>query len=405
MNKETLHRVNFLTDLLHSQSALHSSSTLHSQSTLHSSKTIKFRNSKFRIKLLLLFHEMFSQNNFKIDFEYTNSLPFGKLLDETSFDPKILKEIKKSKSFIKATLHLDFSLITIFYCFQEDKIKDDFVKLERITQRIGVLYTFLKQFMRFKFPNELFVYFYFTHLKKMLPSKRGKVLGYYEVNTGVTIARGNEIAVYRQEEYFKVLIHESFHTLGLDFAVMDIKLQNKLLKDIFKVNEDILLSESYAEFYATILNLMFLTYEKNFRRFKSNFLYLLEKEKHFKVFQMVKMLNHMSMRYTDFFQDNQFKENTNVFAYYVLCGILLFFAEEFLLFCEINNLHSILQAEETDVYIEKMVLFVKQYCRDDRFLKVVEMTERSLHHLKNKTHKKKKTYLTSLRMTLSEGAI
>lgn len=375
VNKETIHRVEFVDKLYN----------------------LKSKNNKSIDDILYSIHEKFPKNvEINLNFEITNSLPFGKLLNESSFDAKILIEMKKSRSFIKASIHLDFSTITVYYCSVE-AIRTSC--LQRISKRIGVLYIFLKQFMRFEFPEELSIYFYFTDLQKLVPQEKGKTLGYYEINTGVTIARGNEIAVYREEEYFKVLIHESFHTLGLDFADVDIKFQNKMLKEIFSVNQDILLSESYAEFYATILNVVFITYEKSFRRFKKKFLYLLEKEKRFKVFQMVKMLDHMSMRYTDFFRPNQFKENTNVFAYYVLCGILLFFAEEFL-----NRQRLVLQAEQTDDYIGKIVLFIKQYCRDERFLRVIQMTEHSFQNMKVKTKKRKKYHKTisTLRMTLSE---
>jgi hypothetical protein len=375
VNKETIHRVEFVDELYN----------------------LKSKTNKSIDDILYSIHEKFPKNvEIKLNFEITNSLPFGKLLNESSFDAKILIEMKKSRSFIKVSIYLDFSTITVYYCSVR-AIRTSC--LQRISKRIGVLYIFLKQFMRFDFPEELFIYFYFTDLQKLVPQEKGKTLGYYEINTGVTIARGNEIAVYREEEYFKVLIHESFHTLGLDFADVDIKFQNKMLKEIFSLNKDVLLSESYAEFYATILNIVFITYEKSFRRFKKKFLYLLEKEKRFKVFQMVKMLDHMTMRYTDFFRPNQFKENTNVFAYYVLCGILLFFAEEFL-----NRQRLVLQAEQTDDYIGKIVLFIKQYCRDERFLQVIQMTEHSFQNMKVKTKKRKKYHKTisTLRMTLSE---
>ena len=375
VNKETIHRVEFVDELYN----------------------LKSKTNKSIDDILYSIHEKFPKNvEIKLNFEITNSLPFGKLLNESSFDAKILIEMKKSRSFIKVSIYLDFSTITVYYCSVR-AIRTSC--LQRISKRIGVLYIFLKQFMRFEFPKELFIYFYFTDLQKLVPQEKGKTLGYYEINTGVTIARGNEIAVYREEEYFKVLIHESFHTLGLDFADVDIKFQNKMLKEIFSLNKDVLLSESYAEFYATILNIVFITYEKSFRRFKKKFLYLLEKEKRFKVFQMVKMLDHMTMRYTDFFRPNQFKENTNVFAYYVLCGILLFFAEEFL-----NRQRLVLQAEQTDDYIGKIVLFIKQYCRDERFLQVIQMTEHSFQNMKVKTKKRKKYHKTisTLRMTLSE---
>ena len=43
------------------------------------------------------------------------------------------------------------------------------------------------------------------------------------VNTGLTrrCATDNEVVIYRQEEWFKVLIHELIHGFGLDFHSSD----------------------------------------------------------------------------------------------------------------------------------------------------------------------------------------
>ena len=83
-----------------------------------------------------------------------------------------------------------------------------------------------------------------------------EVLGPNNVNTGYTTrcANGN-ITIYRSEEWFKVLIHESMHYLGLDFSI-----ENHDLKSVFPIDTDILLSECYAESWARILNVYFTSF-------------------------------------------------------------------------------------------------------------------------------------------------
>ena len=72
------------------------------------------------------------------------------------------------------------------------------------------------------------VYLYLTPFKKFLPECSVTVIGPDNVNSGISYAcpENGEIVIYRQEEWFKVFIHESFHALGLDFATMKQDLLN-----------------------------------------------------------------------------------------------------------------------------------------------------------------------------------
>ena len=60
------------------------------------------------------------------------------------------------------------------------------------------------------------------------------------VNTAFTYTcnRNNVIHIYRQEEWFKVLIHETFHNLNMDFSKIDNGYSNQFAKDIFNLNID-----------------------------------------------------------------------------------------------------------------------------------------------------------------------
>jgi hypothetical protein len=66
-----------------------------------------------------------------------------------------------------------------------------------------------------------------------------------------------EIILFRQEEVFKVLIHELFHTLGLDFSNNQSQTQQtaNMLREYLNINlPDLRLFETYTETWACILN-------------------------------------------------------------------------------------------------------------------------------------------------------
>jgi hypothetical protein len=73
----------------------------------------------------------------------------------------------------------------------------------------------------------------------------------------------SEIVVFRMEEWFKVFIHETFHTLGLDFSEMDMTESNEQMSRIFggcSPTIDFRIYESYSEVWAETINAIFVAY-------------------------------------------------------------------------------------------------------------------------------------------------
>ena len=77
------------------------------------------------------------------------------------------------------------------------------------------------------------------------------------VNSGFT--DGTFITLYRTEENLKVLIHELFHSLCLDFSSVKYEDLRTKMKGIFDVKSEFEISESYSEYWATILNCCFIS--------------------------------------------------------------------------------------------------------------------------------------------------
>ena len=209
--------------------------------------------------------------------------------------------------------------------------------------------------------NMLHIYLYFTDLKKTLPS-RGMPIDQIHANTAATRScnKKNEIHLYREEEWFKVLIHECFHCFGLDFSEFDCAKTTKYILGLFPVKSDVLLFETYCEMWAEILNVMFISYlttkhvenlsliivDKMIKKTEK----MLENEQEFSLFQCIKVLNFYGLDYNDLHEQtvaahskrtNQYNEKTNILSYYILKSIYMFSVDDFLEWCANNNHNSI----------------------------------------------------------------
>jgi len=210
------------------------------------------------------------------------------------------------------------------------------------------------------------IYIYDTPLRKFLPKHRSDVVGVSHANTAYTYACpmsnsstrssrsngvGSEIILFRSEEWFKVFIHETFHMLGLDFAGMpNLDSARKVMRDTFPVESDMELFEAYTETWATIINACFCSHFclDNIGKvtFVSYVEVLLGFEAAWRTFQMHKILRFMGLTYSDLTSKskkaelaraNLYREDTNIFAYYVVTSILLVNYGDFLDWCSINN--------------------------------------------------------------------
>jgi hypothetical protein len=182
------------------------------------------------------------------------------------------------------------------------------------------------------------------------------------VNTAFTTTcpKNSEIVVYRKEEWFKVFIHETFHNFGLDFSDMNISDSTKRILELFPVNSEVNLFESYTEFWAEIMNAVFCSFlllknKTNINEFMSNVTTIIQYERTYSFFQLVKTLRFMGLTYKDLYGKNNksemlretmYKEDTNVLSYYILKTILLNNYPGFLQWCKTHNL-SLLHFNKT----------------------------------------------------------
>lgn len=285
-----------------------------------------------------------------------------------------------------------------------------------------------------KCANTLDIYLCLTDHKKMLPAKVGALydggsktsqtlVDQIHANTAFTTScsHTNSIFIYRKEEWFKVLIHESFHCLGLDFSKVGSSGEpDRIIKSTFPAlsdSVDIRLYETYCEMWAEIINLMFLCgpstmrcksvkYSTSRTRTRKSvsktsgfncMMRLLKYERMYSVFQANKLLRHYGLKYTDLtHKTKMYNENTPAFSYYVLKSILMWNVDKFLKWCLDNNPTPYsLEFEKTNVVA--YATLVQHNCNDGSYLDATEKIGEF------GVEKCGKTIASSMRMCLFEG--
>ncbi len=263
------------------------------------------------------------------------------------------------------------------------------------------------------------IYIYLTPFEKKIPTAKGDSIGPEHANTGYTFRceKQNEIVIYRQEEWFKVLIHETMHAFGADFDTRSDANDDEYLKTLFSLPDDvnIKLSETYSEIWARIMNVVFQTYFKSppslesrtISKFKKNIDFYLHLECVFSLYQCIKILDYMGINYALLTDDSEsskqivtsfYRENTNVFAYYVLTSILLNSYRDFLPWCATHNgagLH-IFKVKTTQT---AFVNFIKScYKKSDLLMQIVETEKKVVRDYKKASTNR--VLLKTMRMTI-----
>ena len=264
----------------------------------------------------------------------------------------------------------------------------------------------------------LSVFCFLTPFKKVLPKNQYDILSPKHCNSAVTTSctKNGEICIYREEEFIKVLIHESFHILGLDFSNLPTTKLNKMIKKIFPIDSEINLFEAYSETWASLMNALFCSFsfmEKD-NDVKDFLLYAdvcIQCEQIFSLFQCCKVLDFMGVDYTNLYTKNElsyhvrkylYKENTNVFSYYIMRSIIMFHLEKFLQWCRSHNT-NIYNFHKSIQTIDSFGYFIKRNYKKDRFLKKLRSLNKFRFEIASKqAYPVKKTLAQTLRMSVCE---
>jgi hypothetical protein len=198
------------------------------------------------------------------------------------------------------------------------------------------------------------IFLYFTDHCKILPTKSGiGTIDRVHVNTAFTYScrTSNTITIFRKEEWFKVFIHETFHSLGLDFSGMHTESMRstEMIRRIFHIGvDDLRIYESYTETFAELLHTQFVSFYSTILKTDYHLMFskmqkMVAVETAFSLIQCMKVLRHNRItEYPDLFTATKKKrelylEKTHVISYFVIKSIMLFHKNEFLEWYIRNN--------------------------------------------------------------------
>ena len=240
-----------------------------------------------------------------------------------------------------------------------------------------------------KCSKKIDIYIFLCDNKKRMPKETIDIIGQDHVNSAYTYCcqSSNQIVVYRKEEWFKVFIHETMHSFGLDFCGNNNdKIIKSHMKPIFNVKSDMNIYEAYCETWAVIINAAFGSFgdcERNiskikdltYAKFGKKFREIMSDEVVFSTFQMEKILSHMGLNYNDLYSNDSasvikrylYNEESEVFSYFVVKTILLYNYNLFILWCKNNN-YSLLNFKTNERNVIEFCKFVISLHKKSSFL-------------------------------------
>jgi hypothetical protein len=329
-------------------------------------------------------------------------------------DQEIKTEIENQiKIYKKTTFQIGDREFDIYMCFPNAPL--DMSTMDTWLHYMYVWFYVAAQFAVPSCSRHLSVYVYYTNLKKNIPDIDGALLEADNANTAFTFACNmpnaaveskNEIYIYRLEEWFKVFLHETFHSFGMDFAAMDqTEPQNRICDsgNIYHIPcTDLRFYESYTETWAEIVQCMFAVhfnetaidkqYKEQFQHENIDSVGKLEEfvygyEATFSAFQAAKVLDHFGLTYEDLFNKgaaSKYKETTPVFAYYIIKSVFMNHADEFIRWTMEQNRGS-LQFKKTQTNMNKLVDLLQTLCKNAEYMQLMdemdETVERTANHL------------------------
>ena len=298
-------------------------------------------------------------------------------------DKSIVTNLRKTLDYVcktQFTINENFHfLLNIYYNHSmQSKIKNIIDKV------IFVLCFCLQHFNNNKKNNKFSINLYLGNDKKNILGFSNKIeprhinSGYYYYDNNNDTAN---ITIFRNEEWFKTLIHECVHCFNLDFQSSKINFKT-LFKDLFYINSNYIVNEAFTEFWARTINCAMVSYFGLFvatkRKFEEFFILNLNIERCFSTYQSYKLLKLFGLEYNQIInKENEkttkllYKESTNAFCYYVITSILMFNFDKTLKWFTNENYDSII-FNKSERQIMIFCYYLKELAKSQELLKMYE---------------------------------
>jgi hypothetical protein len=347
----------------------------------------------------------------------TNQITKPKNFNAKSFPEQVRKHIDETAM---SEIYFTFSLyereVKVYFVVETANVEQELEVYNRYVETIAMWLYILNMYSPKECAKSITIYLYLTSLEKKLPNSNIYVLDENNVNTAFTTTCpvDSEIVIFRKEEWFKVLIHETFHNFGLDFSNMNSDVINSCILNIFNVNSQVNAYEAYTEFWAEIINALFCSFftqrnKLDFDEFLSNVEFYINFERTFSFFQLAKTLEFMGLTYRELYskteqskinRENLYKEKTNVLSYYVLKTIMINNFQGFLDWCKKNNF-SLLDFKKTIGNQKEFCKFILKNYKTQTMLLGISKSEEFLSKINSKKGNMKYV-LSNMRMSICE---
>ncbi len=354
----------------------------------------------------------------------TNITNVNKIPKPITFSPNALRQEIRNHINENVVSSLTYSTnfigreIKILFLLEEEPTNKLIKQYNNYVEYILIWLNIANKYASNECSKKLTIFIYHTSLLKEMPILETEVLNEIHVNTAFTktCQTNSEIVIFRKEEWFKVLIHETFHNFGLDFSDLNNEICTSRILQMFPVNSEVNLYESYTEFWARLINIIFCVYshmkdKENNIEFIRLFKYLMNIEQTFSFFQMVKILNRMGLTYKNLYEKTNsgkllrktfYKEDTNVLSYYIITTILLHNYQELLGWCDENN-DILLCFKKTMNNMNKYCDFIEDNYKSQGTSRSVNCVSRLLEKVINGKLTKINNYIfRNMRMTVCE---
>lgn len=319
----------------------------------------------------------------EIAYETINNTELVKAIPILIYDT-FIKKCTVNKSYV---FYTSKRMITVHFAFPcNSTISDTY--LRNCMKKMFMWLFIAEKFATSTCSKTMDIFIYMTDFEKKLPTD-STAIGRLHVNTAFTTpCKGStEIHIFRREEWFKVFIHETFHNLGLDFSSMNENISNVEIYNIFPINLDTRLYETYCETWAEIINLQFITYfgtkmKNDYSKMIVKLENMLKIEVMFSLFQSAKVLYYYGMKYNDLYDGNlyslekrrKYREDTNVLCYYIIKSILIYNTNDFIEWTIQNNRNS-LEFRKTNSNVEHYCKLIKNLYKNTSYLNTMKVME------------------------------
>ena len=278
--------------------------------------------------------------------------------------------------------------ITLVFTLFSDKDIENISEYDNYAKLIYCWLRICNDYSKKKCSKTLKVFFYLTPFRKWLPKEATVILGPPHVNSAFSsvCAPNSEIVMFRREEWLKVFIHETFHAFGFDEGLHYSDDLNNNIRKVFSLDIDFKVGEAYTESWARIINCIFYSYMNTIQKNKPKKLFYqyvhasLQLERIYSIYQMQKVLRFMGLTYDNLhkktevdalLRKNMYREQTGVFGYFILGGIIMNDFYGFMKWCAENN-PGFIQFYNTKNNRNKFASFLNKGSKSDMLHKTFE---------------------------------